>query len=82
MSEIVAAKPFYEEQYDTLFQPIVITNREFTRGTRLLSSTNHVEMYERKWLMRSLKQYPVTWEDVNRCQFEKITLATSPARNS
>ena len=68
--EIVAAKPFYQEQYDTNFQPMVITNREFTKQARQLSSQNQVEMYERKWLMQSLKKYPVTWKDVNLFQFQ------------
>ena len=68
--EIVAAKPFYQEQYDTKFQPMVITNREFSKQARQLSSQNQVEMYERKWLMQSLKKYPVTWKDVNLFQFQ------------
>ena len=68
--EIVAAKPFYQEQYDTTFQPMVITNREFSKQARQLSSQNQVEMCERKWLMQSLEQHPVTWQEVNNCQFQ------------
>lgn len=70
VSEVVAAKPFYQERYDSTFQPMVITNREFTKQAHQLSRTNQVEMYERKWLMRSLKKYPVTWKDVNLFQFQ------------
>ena len=69
VNEIVAAKPFYEKKYDTTFQPMVITNREFTKEARRLSRANQVKMHERKWLMQSLRQYPVTWMDVNLCQF-------------
>lgn len=71
VTEIVAAKPLYEDIYGTTFYPVVITNREFAKNAHQLSRAKQVEMYERKWLMRSLKQYPVTWEDVTRCQFEK-----------
>ena len=71
VSEIVAAKPYYQERYDSTFQPMVITNREFTKQAHQLSRTNQVEMYERKWLMQSLKKYPVTWKDVNIFQFQK-----------
>ena len=71
VDEIVTAKSFYEEKYDTTFQPMIITNREFTKEARRLSRdrANQVQMHERKWLMQSLKQYPVTWKDVNLCQF-------------
>ena len=67
--EILAAKPFYEKEYGTTFQPAVITNREFNKPARQYSRSEQVEMYERKWLIQNLKQYPVTWEDVNKSQF-------------
>ncbi len=51
------------------FKPLVITNREFTKDARGYGQKNQVKMYERKELKRNLKQYPVTWQDVNRCQF-------------
>ena len=70
VSEIVAAKPFYEEKYDTSFQPMVITNREFTKEARQFSRANQVQMHERKWLMQSLKKYPVTWKDINLFRFQ------------
>ena len=70
VNEIVAAKPFYEEKYDTIFQPVVITNREFTKEAHRAAKQERVQMYERKGLMQSLKQYPVTWVDVNLCQFQ------------
>ncbi len=73
VSEIVAAKPFYEEKYSTTFHPMVVTNREFTKETRQLSRVNQVKMYERKWLMQKLKQYPVTRVDVDRCWLNKTT---------
>ena len=65
VNEIIAAKPFYEEKYGTTFQPMVITNREFTKEARQLSRANQVQMYERKWLIQSLEEYPVTWENIN-----------------
>ena len=43
VSEIVAAKPFYEKKYATTFQPMVITNREFTKKARRLSRANQVQ---------------------------------------
>ncbi len=70
VNEIIAAKPFYEEKYDTTFQPVVITNREFTKEAHRAAKQERVQMYERKGLMQSLKQYPVTWVDVNLCQFQ------------
>ena len=70
VNEIIAAKPFYEEKYDTTFKPIVITNRTFTKKAHRLCSTNQVQMYERKWIIENLKQYPVTWTDINLCQFQ------------
>ncbi|RKU13256.1 ATP-dependent helicase [Candidatus Poribacteria bacterium] len=72
VNEIIAAKPFYEEKYGTTFKPVVITNRTFTKEARRLSRTNEVQMYEREWIIENLKQYPVTWIDVNRCQFQTV----------
>ena len=70
VDEIVAAKPFYEEKYNTTFQPIVITNREFIKEARRLSRANQVQMYERKWLIQNLKKYPVTWKDISEFRFQ------------
>lgn len=69
VDEVLAAKPFYEEKYGTTFQLAVITNREFNKPARRYSRSQQVETYERKELIENLKQYPVTWQDVNRCQF-------------
>lgn len=69
VDEVLAAKPFYEEKYGTTFQLAVITNREFNRPARHYSRSEQVEMYERKWLIKNLKQYAVTWQDVNKSQF-------------
>ena len=69
VDEILAAKPFYEEKYRATFQLAVITNREFNKPARQYSRSQQVEMYERKQLIENLKQYPVTWQDVNKCQF-------------
>ena len=70
VNEILAAKPFYEEKYGTTFRPLVITNQAFTKEARERSRADRVETHERKWLMQNLTQYPVTWEDINRCQFQ------------
>ena len=70
VDEIVAAKPFYEEKYDTIFQPMVITNREFTKGARQFSRANQVQMHGRKWLMQNLKKYPVMWKDISEFRFQ------------
>ncbi len=67
--EVLAARTFYEKEYGAIFQPAVITNREFNRSARRYSRSEKVEMYERRWLMQNLKQYPVTWQDVNKSQF-------------
>lgn len=70
VDEILAAKPFYEEKHGTTFALRIITNREFTKEARQRSRANQVEMHERKWLLQHLKQYPVTWEELNKCQFQ------------
>ena len=70
VDEIVAAKPFYEEKYDMTFQPMVITNREFTKEARRLSRANQVQMHGRKWLMQNLKKYPVMWKDISEFRFQ------------
>ena len=70
VDEIVAAKPFYEEKYDMTFQPMVITNREFTKEARRLSRANQVQIHARKWLMQNLKKYPVMWEDISEFRFQ------------
>ena len=69
VNEILEAKPFYEEKYGAIFQLAVITNREFNKPARRYSRSQQVEMYERKWLIENLEQYPVTWQEVNKCQF-------------
>ena len=70
VDEIVAAKPFYEEKYDTIFQPMVITNREFTKEARQFSRANQVQMHGRKWLTQNLKKYPVMWKDISEFRFQ------------
>ena len=70
VNEIVAAKSFYEEKYDTPFQPMVITNRKFTKEARQFSRANQVQMHERKWLMQNLKKYPVMWKDISEFRFQ------------
>ena len=70
VDEIVAAKPFYEEKYATPFQPMVITNREFTKEARQLSRANQVQMHGRKWLMQNLKKHPVMWKDISEFRFQ------------
>lgn len=72
VDEIVAAIRFYEEKYGTTFKPVVITNRTFTKEAHRLSRTNEVQIYERTWIIENLKQYPVTWTDVNLCQFQTV----------
>ena len=69
VDEILKAKPFYDEEHGTTFQLAVITNREFNKPARRYSRSEQVEMYERKWLMQNLKQYHVTWQDINKSQF-------------
>lgn len=71
VDEIVAAKPFYEEKCGAPLQLIVVSNREFTRQARRHGEANHVEMYGRKWLKKSLREHPVTWAEVNRYQFQR-----------
>ena len=71
VDEIVAAKPFYEEKCGAPLQLIVVSNREFTRQARRHGEANHVEMYGRKWLKKSLREHPVTWAEVNRCQLQR-----------
>ena len=69
VDEILAAKSYYEKEYGTTFQLAVITNREFNKPARRYSRSEQVEMYERKWLLKNLEEYPITWQDVNKCQF-------------
>ena len=71
VDEILAAKPFYEERYGASFQSVIVTNREFTRRARRHAKANGVLMHERKWLKQRLKQHPVTWTEVNLCQFQR-----------
>lgn len=70
VDEILVAKPFYEEKCGATFQAVIVTNREFTKHAKQQATTNHVKMYERKWLMQSLEQHPVTWQEVNHCQLQ------------
>ena len=69
VDEVLTAKSYYEKEHGTSFQLAVITNREFNKPARRYSRMEKVEMYERKWLMENLKQYPVTWQDINESQF-------------
>ena len=61
VEEVLAAKSYYEKEHGTTFQLAVITNREFNKPAHRYSRSEQVEMY--------LKQYPVTWQDVNKSQF-------------
>ena len=70
VDEIVAAKPFYEKKCGMPLQLIVVSNREFTRQARRHGEAHHVKVHGRKWLKNSLKERPVTWSEVNRCQFQ------------
>ncbi len=65
VNEIIAAKPFYEKKYDTTFQPVVLTNQTFINEAHDLSRTMKVQIYERKWIIKNLKQYPVSRADID-----------------
>lgn len=69
VDEVLAAKSYYEKEHGTTFQLAVITNREFNKPAHQYSRSEQVQIYERKWLIQNLKQYPVTWQDVNKSQF-------------
>ena len=70
VDEIVAAKPFYDEKYNTTLQLIIITNREYTKEAHQRGKANQIDMYERKWLTQNLKRYPVMWKDVDFLRFQ------------
>ena len=69
VNEIIESKPYYEEKYGINFELAVITNRTFNREAHQLCRKNGVQMYERNWICENLEKHPVTWSDVNRCQF-------------
>ena len=69
VEEILAAKPYYEKEYGIIFQLAVLTNRTFNNPARQYAESKQVKVYERKQLLKSLTQFPVTWQDVNRNQF-------------
>ena len=71
VDEVLEAKPFYEEKYGANFRLAVITNREFNKPVHRYSRPRLVEMYERKWLIKNLKKYPVTWQEVNTSELQR-----------
>ena len=73
VGEIIAAIPFYEDKYRRLFTPVVITNRILSKEARKLCEKNQVQMYERKWLIDTLKKHTITWSDIDQCKFQMQT---------
>ncbi len=73
VGEIIAAIRFYEDKYRRTFVPVVITNRMLSKEARKLCEKNQVQMYERKWMIDSLKKHHITWSDVDQCKFQMRT---------
>lgn len=69
--EILAGKGFYENQYNCIFNPAVVTNREFTKEAKRFASLNNVQLNDRNWLQKCLGKLTLTRADVRNMELSR-----------
>ena len=72
IQEIVTSKNYYENIFSEKFKLVVLTNSSFGSSATTLSESNNVEKIDRSKLEILVNTYPVTIQDVNRHESQRL----------
>jgi SNF2 family DNA or RNA helicase len=72
IQEIVTAKNYYENHFSEKFNLVVLTNNFFGSSATTLSNSNEVEQIDRLKFERLTQTFPVTIQDVNRHESQRL----------
>ncbi len=72
IQEVVTAKPYYENNFSEEFKLLVLTNNYFGTSALTLSRMNLVEAVDKIKLKKLIVSFPVTIQDVNRCESQRL----------
>lgn len=72
IQEVVTSKNYYENQFSEKFKLVVLTNNFFGSSAITLSNANDVEKIDRLTLERLSLNFPVTIQDINRNESQRL----------
>ncbi len=72
IQEVVTSKNYYENHFSEKFDLVVLTNNYFGSSATILSNSNEVEKIDHIKLERMIRSFPVTIQDVNRHESQRL----------
>ena len=72
IQEVVTSRNYYENHFSEKFKLVVLTNNYFGSSATTLSNSNEVEVIERTKLEKLTKEFPVTIQDINRHESQRL----------
>jgi HJR/Mrr/RecB family endonuclease len=72
IQEVVTSRNYYENHFSEKFKLVVLTNNFFGSSATTLSNSNEVEKIDRLKLERLTQTFPVTIQDVNRHESQRL----------
>ena len=71
VQEVTAARTYYQEKLGFDCSTALVSNHQFTKEAQQLSRANQVDLQDRKWLSKMLKDYPITTADIIKSQSQE-----------
>jgi SNF2 family DNA or RNA helicase/HJR/Mrr/RecB family endonuclease len=72
IQEVVTSRNYYENQFSEKFKLVVLTNNYFGSSATTLSNSNQVEKIDQSKLERLTQTFPVTIQDINRHESQRL----------
>lgn len=72
IQEVVTSRNYYENHFSEKFKLVVLTNNFFGSSATTLSNSNEVEKIDRIKLERLTQTFPITIQDVNRHESQRL----------
>ena len=72
IQEVVTSRNYYENHFSEKFKLVVLSNNYFGSSATTLSNSNEVEVIERTKLEKLTKEFPVTIQDINRHESQRL----------
>lgn len=72
IQEVVTSKSYYENHFSEKFNLVVLTSNYFGSSATLLSNSNEVEKIDRTKLESLTRRFPVTIQDINRHESQRL----------
>lgn len=72
IQEVVTSKNYYENHFSEKFNLVVLTNNFFGSSATTLSNSNEVQKIDRTKLESLTRSFPVTIQDINRHESQRL----------